>query len=173
MPAVSNTWCTRRGPGTMRSGTPRPWRSLATRSTSPMPVESMKETSDRSSVNDSSAGASIARSRAGSATNVAPMSSSPASAAVTAPRSSTTMGEEGGVAMRGRSSLRTLPGNMDLTFTERETTFRDELRAWFAANPPGDEPTQDEDAHYAWRRDFQRRLAQDGLAAVHWPPEYG
>jgi alkylation response protein AidB-like acyl-CoA dehydrogenase len=62
---------------------------------------------------------------------------------------------------------------MDLTFTERETAFRDELRAWFAANPPGDEPSHDEDAHYAWRRDFQRRLAQDGLAAVHWPPEYG
>jgi len=62
---------------------------------------------------------------------------------------------------------------MDLTFTDRETAFRDELRAWFAANRPGEEPTHDEDAHYAWRRDFQRRLAQDGLAAVHWPPEYG
>jgi alkylation response protein AidB-like acyl-CoA dehydrogenase len=62
---------------------------------------------------------------------------------------------------------------MDLTFTERETAFRDELRAWFAANHPGDEPTHDEDAHYAWRRDFQRRMAADGLAAVHWPPEYG
>src|SRR4051794_41923234 len=62
---------------------------------------------------------------------------------------------------------------MDLTFTERETAFRDELRAWFAANRPGDEPAHDEDAHYAWRRDFQRRLAQDGLAAVHWPPDYG
>src|SRR4051794_20041261 len=62
---------------------------------------------------------------------------------------------------------------MDLTFTERETAFRDELRAWFASNRPGDEPVHDEDAHYAWRREFQRRLAQDGLAAVHWPPEYG
>jgi alkylation response protein AidB-like acyl-CoA dehydrogenase len=62
---------------------------------------------------------------------------------------------------------------MDLTFTDAETAFRDELRAWFAANLPGDEPAHDEDAHYAWRRDFQRRLAQDGLAAVHWPAEYG
>jgi alkylation response protein AidB-like acyl-CoA dehydrogenase len=61
---------------------------------------------------------------------------------------------------------------MDLTFTDAETAFRDELRAWFAANLPGDEPTG-EDANYAWRRDFQRRLAADGLAAVHWPPEYG
>ena len=61
---------------------------------------------------------------------------------------------------------------MDLTFNDAETAFRDELRAWFAANLPGDEPAG-EDANYAWRRDFQRRLAADGLAAVHWPPEYG
>jgi alkylation response protein AidB-like acyl-CoA dehydrogenase len=61
---------------------------------------------------------------------------------------------------------------MDLTFTDSETAFRDELRAWFAANLPGEEPTG-EDANYAWRRDFQRRLAADGLAAVHWPTEYG
>jgi alkylation response protein AidB-like acyl-CoA dehydrogenase len=63
---------------------------------------------------------------------------------------------------------------MDLTFNEQETAFRDELRAWFDANPPGDEPTSaDEDTHYAWRRDYQRRLAEAGWAAVHWPPEYG
>jgi alkylation response protein AidB-like acyl-CoA dehydrogenase len=62
---------------------------------------------------------------------------------------------------------------MDLTFNERETAFRDEVRAWFAGNDPGTEPQGDEDAHYAWRRDFQRRLAQGGLAAVHWPTEYG
>jgi len=62
---------------------------------------------------------------------------------------------------------------MDLTFTESETAFRDELRAWFAANSPGEEPMHDEDANHAWRADFQRRLAADGLAAVHWPPEYG
>src|SRR4051812_49461440 len=62
---------------------------------------------------------------------------------------------------------------MDLTFNERETAFRDEVRAWFGANDPGAEPQGDEDAHYAWRRDFQRRLAEGGLAAVHWPVEYG
>jgi alkylation response protein AidB-like acyl-CoA dehydrogenase len=62
---------------------------------------------------------------------------------------------------------------MDLTFNEQEAAFRDEVRAWFAANDPGPEPQHDEDAHYAWRRAFQRRLAADGLAAVHWPKEYG
>jgi alkylation response protein AidB-like acyl-CoA dehydrogenase len=62
---------------------------------------------------------------------------------------------------------------MDLTFNEGEIAFRDELRAWFAANDPGVEPDGDEDLRYAWRRDFQRRLADGGWAAVHWPREYG
>jgi alkylation response protein AidB-like acyl-CoA dehydrogenase len=62
---------------------------------------------------------------------------------------------------------------MDLTFDERETAFRDELRAWFDTHPPADEPEADEEAHYHWRRNFQRELANDGWAAVHWPVEYG
>jgi alkylation response protein AidB-like acyl-CoA dehydrogenase len=62
---------------------------------------------------------------------------------------------------------------MDLTFNERELAFRDELRAWFVDHDPGPEPQLDEDVHYAWRRDFQRRLAEGGWAAVHWPREYG
>ncbi len=61
---------------------------------------------------------------------------------------------------------------MDLTFNDRETAFRDEVRAWFAANDPGAAPSG-EDPQYAWRKDFQRRMADAGLAAVHWPPEYG
>jgi alkylation response protein AidB-like acyl-CoA dehydrogenase len=62
---------------------------------------------------------------------------------------------------------------MDLTFTEQETAFRDELRAWLADNHPGEMPESDEEAAYAWRRDFQRRLADGGWAAVHWPVEFG
>ena len=62
---------------------------------------------------------------------------------------------------------------MDLTFNESELQFRDELRAWLAENPAGDPPSGDEDDLYAWRRDFQRRLAKGGWAAVHWPREYG
>ncbi len=61
---------------------------------------------------------------------------------------------------------------MDLTFSERELAFRDELRAWLAANDPGPEPSE-EQAHYAWRRDFQRRMYEGGWAAVHWPVEHG
>ena len=61
---------------------------------------------------------------------------------------------------------------MDLTFNERELAFRDELRGWFADHGPGPEH-EGEDAHYAWRREFQRQLADGGWAAVHWPREYG
>ncbi len=62
---------------------------------------------------------------------------------------------------------------MDLTFSEPELAFRDDVRGWFAAHDPGPEPEGDEHAHYAWRRDFQRELARDGWAAVHWPEQYG
>jgi alkylation response protein AidB-like acyl-CoA dehydrogenase len=62
---------------------------------------------------------------------------------------------------------------MDLTFNERELAFRDELRAWFADNDPGNEPDGDDATRWVWRRDFQRRLADDGWAAVHWPREFG
>ena len=62
---------------------------------------------------------------------------------------------------------------MDLTFDEAETAFREELRTWLRDNAPGEEPTGDEDAIYAFRRDWQRRMADAGWAGVHWPTEYG
>ncbi|HUE26723.1 MAG TPA: acyl-CoA dehydrogenase family protein [Solirubrobacteraceae bacterium] len=61
---------------------------------------------------------------------------------------------------------------MDLTFTDEETAFRDELRGWLAENPAGEMPSG-EDSAYEWRRNFQRRLADGGWAAVHWPVEFG
>jgi alkylation response protein AidB-like acyl-CoA dehydrogenase len=63
---------------------------------------------------------------------------------------------------------------MDLTFNDSENAFREELRGWLANNPPEPEPTTGgEDAHYAWRRDWQRRLYDAGWAAPAWPSEYG
>jgi alkylation response protein AidB-like acyl-CoA dehydrogenase len=63
---------------------------------------------------------------------------------------------------------------MDLTFSEREIAFRDELRAWLAENSPDERPTNgDEGAEYAWRRAWQRRLYDAGWAAPAWPTEYG
>ena len=63
---------------------------------------------------------------------------------------------------------------MDLTFSEQETAFRDELRAWLAANRPEAAPSDGgEDAQYAYRRDWQRKLYDAGWAAPAWPAEYG
>src|SRR3954452_8178110 len=63
---------------------------------------------------------------------------------------------------------------MDLTFSETETAFRDELRGWLAENPPPPEPAGGgEDTSYAWRRDWQRTLYDAGWAAPAWPAEYG
>jgi alkylation response protein AidB-like acyl-CoA dehydrogenase len=63
---------------------------------------------------------------------------------------------------------------LDLTFNERELAFRDELRGWLAQNPPDPEPVDaGEDAHYAWRRTWQRKLYDAGWAAPSWPTEYG
>ena len=62
---------------------------------------------------------------------------------------------------------------MDLTFSAREEAFRDELRAWLAANHPGEEPGGSEDERMAWRRDWQRTMAAAGWVGVHWPSQYG
>ncbi|HEY1451063.1 MAG TPA: acyl-CoA dehydrogenase family protein, partial [Solirubrobacteraceae bacterium] len=63
---------------------------------------------------------------------------------------------------------------MDLSFSEKEIAFRDELRDWLANNQPDAAPTDgNDDAQYAWRRDWQRRLYDAGWAAPAWPTEYG
>jgi alkylation response protein AidB-like acyl-CoA dehydrogenase len=63
---------------------------------------------------------------------------------------------------------------MDLTFSERELAFREELREWLAANPPAPEPSgESETGRYEWLRDWQRRLYDGGWAAPQWPVEYG
>ena len=62
---------------------------------------------------------------------------------------------------------------MDLTFTESETAFRDELRAWLAGQRPRARARATRTPATRWRRDWQRRLYDGGWAAVHWPREYG
>jgi alkylation response protein AidB-like acyl-CoA dehydrogenase len=63
---------------------------------------------------------------------------------------------------------------MDLTFSETESAFRDELRAWLESHDPGPRPVDDdEDAQFEWARGWQRQLNEGGWAGVHWPREYG
>ncbi len=61
---------------------------------------------------------------------------------------------------------------MDLTLSQAEEGFRDELRAWLEANHPGSEPSGDE-ASFEFRRAWQRKLHEAGWAGVSWPTEYG
>ncbi|MEA2227640.1 MAG: hypothetical protein QOF04_1270 [Solirubrobacteraceae bacterium] len=61
---------------------------------------------------------------------------------------------------------------MDLTASPQEQAFRDELRDWLQANHPGPEPEGDV-AGFQFRRDWQLKLHEAGLAGVSWPKEYG
>ncbi len=61
---------------------------------------------------------------------------------------------------------------MDLTLSPNEQAFRDELRDWLAENHPGEEPSAD-DAGFAFRVEWQKRLHEAGYAGLSWPEEYG
>jgi alkylation response protein AidB-like acyl-CoA dehydrogenase len=62
---------------------------------------------------------------------------------------------------------------MDLTLTSEEQAFRDEVRTWLEENHPGDTPEGDDDARFAFERDWQRQLHSAGWAGISWPKEYG
>ncbi|APX97209.1 acyl-CoA dehydrogenase family protein [Natronorubrum daqingense] len=67
---------------------------------------------------------------------------------------------------------------MDFSYTDEQETFRHELRAWLEENAPEgwleDPELPDDDAERVeFLRDWQRTLADDGWAGVHWPEEYG
>ncbi|HEX4110729.1 MAG TPA: acyl-CoA dehydrogenase family protein [Solirubrobacteraceae bacterium] len=61
---------------------------------------------------------------------------------------------------------------MDLTLTDEEQRFRDELREWLAGHHPGPEPSGDE-AGFAFRRAWQRTLHEARYAGLSWPAEFG
>jgi alkylation response protein AidB-like acyl-CoA dehydrogenase len=66
---------------------------------------------------------------------------------------------------------------MDLNLTPSEEQFRDELRAWLAANlpPPWTGRTSEEEkgAYFDYLRDWQRRANESGWAGLAWPKQYG
>ncbi len=66
---------------------------------------------------------------------------------------------------------------MDLTLTTQQTTFRDELRAWLAANVPPDWETHrlhdSMEDRFRFLRTWQKRVFEGGWAGVSWPREYG
>jgi len=65
---------------------------------------------------------------------------------------------------------------MDLNLTTEELQFRDELRAWLAANIPKDWNEWREkpiEVSFPYLRAWQRKLQEGRWAAVSWPKEYG
>ena len=62
---------------------------------------------------------------------------------------------------------------MDLTLTDSEAAFRDEVRSWLEENNPGPAPEGDDDAEFEFRRAWQRKMHDAGWAGLSWPEEYG
>jgi len=68
---------------------------------------------------------------------------------------------------------------MDLRLSERHLKFRDELRAWLAANLPRTwhdelrDPRATEDSLMELRRNWQRKLHRAGYLGMDWPAEWG
>jgi alkylation response protein AidB-like acyl-CoA dehydrogenase len=61
---------------------------------------------------------------------------------------------------------------VDLSLTPAERAFRDEVRAWLAAHPPGPEPEGTE-AVVDFRLRWQRTLFDAGYIGIAWPREHG
>jgi len=67
---------------------------------------------------------------------------------------------------------------MDLNLTPGEQQFRDELRAWLAANVPppwtgGSTSEEEKGAYFEYLRAWQRKVNQGGWAGLSWPKELG
>ncbi|HSI81454.1 MAG TPA: acyl-CoA dehydrogenase family protein [Solirubrobacterales bacterium] len=62
---------------------------------------------------------------------------------------------------------------MDLSLTEQERAFRDEVREWLELNHPGPAPGGGDAAQFEFEREWQRKLHAGGWAGVSWPKEYG
>ena len=62
---------------------------------------------------------------------------------------------------------------MDLTLTPSEAEFQAEVRKWLQENHPGPAPEGDDDAEFAFRREWQRKMHAAGWAGISWPEEYG
>jgi alkylation response protein AidB-like acyl-CoA dehydrogenase len=68
---------------------------------------------------------------------------------------------------------------VDLNDTPDQAAFRERVRSWLeehraeAPTIERDERSQDEESYLRQRREWQRQLAEGGLAGVTWPKEYG
>jgi alkylation response protein AidB-like acyl-CoA dehydrogenase len=63
---------------------------------------------------------------------------------------------------------------VNLDFTPDELAFRDDARAWLAANVPAEPlPSMDTAEGFAAHQEWERRLADERWSVVSWPEEFG
>jgi alkylation response protein AidB-like acyl-CoA dehydrogenase len=62
---------------------------------------------------------------------------------------------------------------MDLRFSSEDEQYRLKLRTWLEVNKPTAAPPADQDADFAFRRAWQRKLYEGGWVGINWPKEYG
>ncbi|HVH62601.1 MAG TPA: acyl-CoA dehydrogenase family protein [Candidatus Dormibacteraeota bacterium] len=63
---------------------------------------------------------------------------------------------------------------MDFELSESEKKFRDEVRAWLAANAPRDQEGEGDPKRFIEnRRAWQKQLYDAGYIGITWPKEYG
>jgi alkylation response protein AidB-like acyl-CoA dehydrogenase len=62
---------------------------------------------------------------------------------------------------------------MDLRFSPEDEQYRQTLRTWLEKNRPQEPPPKDQDAEFAYRRVWQRKLYDGGWVGINWPKEYG
>ena len=62
---------------------------------------------------------------------------------------------------------------VDLSLTESEAAFRDEVRTWLQENHPGPSPEGDDQAEFEFRRAWQKKMHEAGWAGISWPEEFG
>src|SRR5438093_3909049 len=62
---------------------------------------------------------------------------------------------------------------MDVRFDAATEAFRQEIRAWLAANAPKEPMPSDSEGAFHHMRAWQKKMCEAGWAGIHWPKAYG
>src|SRR5437764_4099382 len=62
---------------------------------------------------------------------------------------------------------------MDIRFDAATEAFRQEIRAWLAANVPKEPMPSDSEGAFHYTRAWQKKMFDAGWAGIHWPKAYG
>ena len=80
----------------------------------------------------------------------------------------------GGLDAKSMAEKNKEKARVNLDFTPDELAFRDEARAWLAANVPAETlPSMDTADGFVAHQEWERRLADERWSVVSWPEEFG